>query len=311
MKKFQFYTSLSLIFLLSLFSCEEILIVDDISKEEVTLIAPANNSVLFSTGASFSWNSIENAEKYRLQIAKPNFANPVEIVLDTLITKTSYTQQMNIGKYEWRVKAVNSGYETPYKSSAFEILNNEDFQNNTVVLLSPGNNLITKNAIQKLTWQTIIGATEYQLQIYDSTNEIVKENSSASTSFDYTFPEGNFSWKVRASNGTKETLYTTRNIVVDTKVPNTPVLANPADKSTTAATDINFQYNRTPIAGSVEKDSIYVYTESALTNLKFKEQVTSPYAKTLTSGSYYWYVMSFDQAGNKSSKSTVFSFTIN
>ncbi|RUT71265.1 hypothetical protein D0817_05125 [Flavobacterium cupreum] len=311
MKKFQFYTFLSFIFFLSLFSCEEILIVDDISKEEITLIAPANNSVLFSTGASFSWNSIENAEKYRLQIAKPNFANPIEIVLDTLIAKTSYTQQMNIGKYEWRVKAVNSGYETPYKSSAFEILNNEDFQNNTVVLLSPGNNLITKNAIQKLTWQTIIGASEYQLQIYDSTNEIVKENSSASTSFDYIFPDGNFSWKVRASNGTKETLYTTRKIVVDTKVPNTPVLANPADKSTTTATDINFQYSRTPMTGSVEKDSIYVYTESALTNLKFKEQVTSPYTKTLTSGSYYWYILSFDQAGNKSNKSNVFSFTIN
>jgi hypothetical protein len=285
--------------------------VPDISKKEVTLIAPATNSALFSTGVSFSWENLKDADKYRLQIAKPNFTNPVEIVLDTLISKNTYTRQLNIGKYEWRVKAVNSGYETAYKTNSFEILNNEDFQDNTVVLLSPTNNLITKNAVQKLTWQTIIGATEYQLQIFDSNNEVLKENNSPATSFDYSFVDGSFSWKVRASNGTKQTLYSTRTILIDTKAPNTPVLSNPTDKSTTAAKDINFQYNRTPIAGSIEKDSLYVYTESALTNLKFKEQVTNPYNKTLTVGTYFWFIRSFDQAGNSSSRSTVFSFTIN
>lgn len=311
MNKSQLYKLLSCIFFLSIISCEEILIVPDISKEEVTLIAPANNSVLFSTGVSFSWDNVKNAEKYRLQIAKPNFTAPVEMVLDTLITKNSFTQQLNIGKYEWRIKAVNSDYETPYKTSAFEILNNDDFQNNTVVLNAPSNNLITQNTTQKLSWQTIIGATEYQYQILDSNSEIVKEDKSSTTSFDYTFPDGNFTWKVRASNGTKETLYTSRTLLVDTKAPNTPTLSIPVDKSTTTSTDINFQYSRTPIAGSTEKDSIYVYTESALTNLNFKAQATSPYNKTLTAGTYYWYITSFDQAGNSSSKSSVFSFTIN
>lgn len=285
--------------------------VPDISKEEVTLIAPANNTVLFSTGVSFSWNAVKNADKYRLQIAKPNFLAPVEIILDTLIVKTSFKKQLNIGKYEWRIKAVNSGYETPYKTNAFEILNNDDFQDNTVILLTPNNNLITKNAVQKLSWQSIIGATEYQLQILDTNNEVVKEENNPATSINYTFPDGNFSWKVRASNGSKQTLYATRAIVVDTKAPNTPTLAVPADKSTTTTTSINFQYNRTPIAGSIEKDSLYVYTENALTNLKFKEQVNSPYSKTLTAGTYFWFVKSFDQAGNTSNRSTVFSFTIN
>jgi uncharacterized protein YegP (UPF0339 family) len=311
MNKYQLYKLLGCIILLLFFSCEEILLVPDISKEKVTLTAPANNSVLFSTGVSFSWESVKDSEKYHLQIAKPNFTNPVEIVLDTLVSKTSFLQQLNIGKYEWRIKAVNSGYETQYTTAAFEILNNEDFQNNTVILTSPANNLITKTVVQKLSWQTIIGATEYQIQIYDSNNEIVKESNSTTTAFDYTFTDGNFSWKVRASNGTKETLYSTRNILVDSKAPNIPILSNPADKSTTTATDINFQYSRNPISGSIEKDSIYVYSESALTNLNFKEEITSPYSKTLTAGSYYWYVKSFDQAGNSSIRSAVFSFTIN
>lgn len=306
-----FYKIIPCILFLALFSCEEILLVNDISDKEVTLVAPANNSGLFSTGVSFSWNKIENADKYHLQIAKPNFTAPVQIVLDTLVTATTFNQQLNIGKYEWRVKAVNSGYETAYKTWSFEILNNDDFQDNTVVLLTPNNNLITKITAQKLAWQSIIGASEYQLQIYDSNNAVVKEESTSSTSIDYTFPDGSYSWKVRASNGSKQTLYTTRTILTDTKVPNTPVLTNPVNASSTTSTSINFQFSRTPISGSTETDSIYAYNENALTNLNFKDRASSPYNKTLTKGTYYWYIKSFDEAGNTSEKSTVFSFTIN
>jgi uncharacterized protein YegP (UPF0339 family) len=302
--------TLSLVFL-SLFSCEEILFVDDISDKEVNLIAPTNDAVLFSTGVSFSWDKVENAEKYRLQIAKPNFTSPIQIVVDTLVTKNSFTRQLNIGKYQWRIKAVNSGYETKYKTQTLEILNNDDFENNTVVLVSPNNNLITKTVAQKLSWQSIIGAIEYQVQITDSNNQVIKDGNTSSLNFDYTFTDGDYNWKVRASNGSKQTLYTSRAILVDTKAPNTPVLTSPANASTTTNTEINFQFSRTPITGSVEKDSIYVFKDNALTNLQFKDQVKSPYTKTLTTGTYYWYAKSFDQAGNTSARSSVFSFILN
>jgi hypothetical protein len=311
MNKSTFYTFSFGLFFLLFVSCEEILLVPDISEEKVSLVAPSDGSVLFSTGITFTWNKIENAEKYHLQIAKPNFSAPVQIVLDTLVSNTNFTQQLNIGKYEWRVKAVNSGYETAYKAWAFEILNNDDFQDNTVVLLSPSNNLITKNVAQKLSWQSIIGASGYHLQIQDGNNAIIKEETTSSTNIDFTFPDGNYNWKVRASNGSKETLYSTRTILVDTKIPNTPILSSPVNASTTVATDITFQFSRAAISGSTETDSIYVYNESALTNLNFKDKTSSSYNKTLTSGTYYWYVQSYDEAGNKSTKSTVLNFTIN
>lgn len=292
-------------------SCEEILFVDDISEQEVSLYAPSDGAVLFSTGINLSWDKIANADKYHLQIAKPNFSAPVQVVLDTLISATSFTHQLNTGQYEWRIKAVNSGYETNYTTRAFEILNNEDFQDNTVILLTPTNNLITKKSVQQLSWQNIIGATEYQLQIIDGNDAIIKEETTSSTTIDFTFPDGSYNWKVRASNGSKATLYSARTVLVDTKLPNTPTLSSPANASSTAATDINFQFNRNPIAGSTEKDSLYVFTDNALTILKFKDQAVSPHSTTLTSGTYHWYVKSFDQAGNESTKSTVFSFIIN
>jgi len=295
----------------SFVSCEEILLVDDISKKEVTLIAPANNSLLSSSGVTFSWEAVESADKYQLQIAIPNFETPKQIVLDTTVTKNSYTQQLNIGKYEWRIRAINSAYETAYSKNSFEVLNNDDFQNNTVVLLTPTNNLTTKTALQKLSWDAIIGATSYQLQVLDENNTLVKEQNTEATLINFTFDEGKYTWKVRASNGTDQTLYTSRSISVDTKAPNTPTLTIPANASTTTTTSINFQWNRTPISGSTERDSIYVYTNNALTNLNFKDRGTSPYNKTLTTGTYYWFVKSFDDAGNTSARSAVFNFTIN
>lgn len=306
-----FLKYLPLFIILSFISCEEILMVDDISKSEVLLTAPANNAVLSFSGITFSWENVESAEKYQLQIATPNFETPQQVVLDTIVTKNTFTQQLNIGKYEWRVKAINSAYETTYFKRGFEILNNDDFEKNTLILLTPANNLTTKTAAQKLSWDAIIGATSYQVQVLDENNTLVKDQSTETTLYNFTFDEGKYTWKVRASNGTAETLYTSRSILVDTKAPSTPTPANPVNASTTTNTSINFQWNRTPISGSPEKDSLYVYTESALTKLNFKDKGTSPYNKTMTKGTYYWFVKSFDDAGNESARSTVFNFTIN
>lgn len=299
------------IFFLSLFSCEEILLEDDISKSEVVLVAPVNNAQFLSTGITFSWEKVQNATQYHLQVAKPNFTNPVQIVLDTLIASNTFIYQLNIGEYEWRVQAVNSAYETPYKNRFFTIVSNEDFQNNTPVLLTPSNDLITNSTTQKLSWQSIIGAANYQVQVYDGNNTVINNQTITTTSLNYTFPQGNYYWRVRANNGTQQTLYSSRSILVDTTSPNTPTLTSPVDASTTTSTNVIFQWNRTPISGSIEKDSIYIYTDKALTTLQLKSEVSSSYNKILNSGTYYWFMKAFDQAGNTSSKSTVFSFTVN
>lgn len=299
------------IILLGFVSCEEILLETDISDEVVQLVAPANNTVFSSTGVTFTWDAIADATSYRLQIAQPNFDNPTQIVLDTVVSKTYFTQQLTVANYEWRVKALNSAYETAYSTRFFSVASNENFQNNTVVLTTPANNLITKTDLQNLSWQAIIGATQYQLQVYDSSNTIKLDQTLTATSYDYTFPEGSYSWRVRASNGDKQTLYSSRSILVDKTAPNTPTLVSPTNANSTTNTPINFQWNRTAIAGSTEKDSIYIYTNSTLTTLKQKAEAVSPYTATLTAGSYYWVVQAFDAAGNSSSKSTAFSFTIN
>lgn len=296
----------------TLWSCEEILMEDDISANNVVLLAPMDNAQFFSTSVSLSWEPVEFATKYRLQIAKPNFASATEILLDTEITATNFTQQLNIGQYEWRVKAINSAYETNYVSRKISVISNEDFASNVVVLNSPSNNLNSNSLSQTLSWSSIIGASEYQLQIFDANNTLVLNQMIATTSHTYLFSEGIFTWKVRASNGTDSTQYTSRIILIDDTPPNVPALIAPTNLSTIDIDAISFTWNRVTILGSTEFDSLYLYTNIGMTDLVLKERVTSPHNVTLlNTGTYYWYLKSFDLAGNQSSFSSTFSFTKN
>jgi hypothetical protein len=311
MNKTLHYKFLLGIIFLCFFSCEEILFEKDISKNEVILIAPTNSAQFFSTGITFTWETTEETIKYQLQIAKPNFTNPLQIITDTIIAKTTFTQQLPVGEYEWKVRALNGSYATNYTRRSFTVVSNTDFQSNIVILNTPSNNLITKIALQSLIWQPIIGATGYQIQIYNESNAIISDKTVTAANLSYTFLQGNYQWKVRATNGTQQTLYSSRSILVDTTAPNAPLLSSPTNASTTTNNDISFQWSRTPILGSVEKDSIYIYKNSALTILHQKKETNSPFSQKLDLGNYYWFVKSFDEAGNFSNRSSVFNFTIN
>ncbi len=306
-RKIIFLVTVIMIFI----SCEEIVLEKDISEKTIELIAPVNNAQFLSTGISFTWNNVTDATHYQLQIARPNFDNPLQIVLDTTIVNTSFTQQLPLGQYEWRVRAINSGYNTTYSKRLFTILSNDEFENNLVQLISPSANLITNNTSQNLNWQEIIGATNYEIQIIDSNNSVILNQNIVNPSYLFTFPEGSFQWKVRASNGSNFTLFSMRNLLVDSTPPNTPLLTTPSNNSIASAGSISFHWNRTPILGSPEKDSIYIYTNANLTTLLQKNESPSPYNTNLTSGTYYWRVKSFDSAGNNSNISTTYSIIVN
>jgi hypothetical protein len=311
MKKIKPHKFFFLLSFLMLFSCEGVILETDITEQKAVLLAPYDKAQFYSTSVTFSWENVADATKYHLQIAKPNFENPLQIVLDTTITNISFTQQLPVADYEWRVAAVNSAYNTPFTSRFFTVVSNDNFEDNTVVLTSPANNLITNVTDQKLKWTPIIGATSYQVQIVDGSDNVINDQIITASNFSYSFPEGSYSWKVKAINGLIHTLSSSREILVDTTKPNTPILSTPADRTTTVMNDIIFKWNRVPVAGSTEKDSIYIYTDSALTTLQLKSEVSTSFTKNLDSGTYYWFMRSFDLAGNTSDTSAVFNFAIN
>ena len=106
---------------IALFNCDDITEVDDISNENVTVLERADSSVLTIIDINFSWNAIEDAEQYRLQIATPDFETATQVVLDTTIVNSNFTQTLELGSYQWRVRAENSEYQTAFTTQSFTV----------------------------------------------------------------------------------------------------------------------------------------------------------------------------------------------
>lgn len=117
------------IFLLVVFvsGCEELLEIPDISNESVELLAPSESTIVTDSIVNFSWIEVFEATQYQVQVAVPNFENATQIVIDTTIVIDStflgnrIIKSLVNGVYEWRVKAINSGFETEFSSSNFEV----------------------------------------------------------------------------------------------------------------------------------------------------------------------------------------------
>lgn len=114
----------SIVYLLLIFvslSCEDIIEVPDISQKVVMVLAPTEDFVINETNINFSWNTVEDADTYKLQIATPNFEAATQIVLDTTTTNTNFTKILDVGSYQWRVRAENSDYQTNYTTQSFTV----------------------------------------------------------------------------------------------------------------------------------------------------------------------------------------------
>lgn len=102
--------------------CSDIIEVPDISNKTVQLVAPIDNATLSITTVNLSWGSVEDADNYRVQIARPDFENPIQIVTDSTLTGNSISVQLETNNtYQWRVRANNSEYSTSYTTYSFSL----------------------------------------------------------------------------------------------------------------------------------------------------------------------------------------------
>lgn len=211
-------------FLSFMLSCDEIIEVEDISNRVVTILAPGNDAVLSTTIVNFSWNTVEDAESYKLQIAKPDFYNAITIVLDTTITNTTFSKELTANtNYQWRVRAENSDYQTAYTTLNFSIgaMNTVDISSEMVTLLAPANNTVfsTTETIN-FSWESVENASSYVIQIaqpnFANAVEIIEDVTQTWTSFSVSNLQINsYEWRVKAKNSDSETAYSLNSFSVE------------------------------------------------------------------------------------------------
>jgi|TARA_R110002020_G_scaffold103640_3_gene242844 hypothetical protein len=303
--------SLLIAIILLLTSCDEggLLIETDITDETVVLLAPSNNAEVIEGVINFNWEVVEDASGYEIQVALPDFETTQQLFLNSVDSIPSASTELSSGQYEWRVRALNNNSSTSYSTARFLVVPVVNFSDNTVSLISPENDLITNVVTQNLEWQEVDGASLYRIQVLENST-ILQEETSTTTNFSLDFPEGTLIWQVRAEKGIENTQYTSRDILLDVTPPNTPILSAPKDEAILIDTLVSFEWSREVLQGSEEKDSISIYRDITLTDLVVEEIATPPFSQSLTEGTYYWQVKSFDEAGNIGTASSVFSFTI-
>ncbi|AUP79693.1 hypothetical protein [Flavivirga eckloniae] len=206
-------------------ACDDIIEVVDISNETVTVLAPVNETTLVDTDVVFTWGTVEEAEAYKIQIATPSFEAATEIVTDSTVTKTSFSNTLASGSYEWRVRAENSGYATGYTTQKFRLLSPDpvDISKELVVISSPANGAtFSTTSTVNFSWRAIEGAEDYVIQIvtpdFENITETITDETITNTGFSISnLSKNDYKCRVKAKNSEYETGYTEIGFTVDEK----------------------------------------------------------------------------------------------
>ena len=307
-----FLTLLSMVIFIA--SCSDFL-EEDISDDPVQLITPLNGFTSIENSINFVWEEIEGATDYQIQIVTPSFDSIVSFVARTYLgEQIQFDTSLLIGKYEWKIIASNSGYETESTVYNFEIMEDTvgSLINKSIQLITPSDNLITNDPTIEFLWGTLLNATSYSIQVanpdFSNSTFIFVDEETAEDNFSATLSEGNYRWRVRGENDISVSPYIERVLTIDLTPPTAPTLVTPLQGDTvTLPTTLAWEFDP-----SSTMDTLYVYSDSL---------VSAPLIQIPTTDSdfdfddpsfshYFWRVRSVDAAGNVSDYSTLQKFYI-
>lgn len=301
-------------------SCEDIL-EEDITNDIINPISPTEGTVIESNVVNFQWNALDGADNYRVQL----FDNNQVIVLDSLVSQTNLSYPIGSGNFKWRVRGENFGYQSTYSLPiSFSAILSTNLATQQVLLSSPSNTFYTNTNSINLAWQDLTSADTYSVEVINITNgsTIVYQQSALTATFlnlsNTVFSsDGEYLWKVKAVNATSETPFASRTIFIDRTIPNQPQLSLPANNSIQLINQaITLNWTTAADSGTIQSALNYVIefsnTNTFTTIIQSSNASTNSLQQTFTSvGDYYWRVKTLDTAGNISTYSSVFKFTIN
>lgn len=294
--------------------CDD-LIEPDITAQKVRLLAPADSTRSTIVTQVFRWEAINGARQYRIRIGGPSLSNPGKLYVDSLVKQTSYARALNPGRYTWQVQAVNDSYATAYASRLLHIDSTGGLSGQTLQLLLPGNNSVSRGGVTTLSWRALPMAQRYLLKLAPNPRGASLASLDTLvgnvTSVNLRIPSRNqvYQWSVSALNASSLVSSDTRRFEVDVLPPPAPTLIAPAASASFLALPITLTWSRG--AADVAQDSVFFFRANQTSTLpsfpllspNTSFVLASP-ALFLTTGTYYWAVRSIDRAGNVGPLST-------
>lgn len=315
MKKILKYILLFVLPATLFFACEDF-IEEDIDSETISLLAPANNLTTIQLTHTFWWDWLDGAESYNMQLVEGSFSSVTKFLFDTTITKNKFQYTLYPGSFQWRVKGMNNGSETYFTTFSLTIDSSLDISSQQIILSSPTDNYITNNTNITFSWNSLLNADDYLIEIHENTfsgNLVFGPQVTSTTSYNTTLNEGTLVWGVQGRNSTSNTStpFSTRTLTIDTTRPNIVTLVSPADNATLNDVYNTYTWTQGVNTGTALTDDIYFYSDAGATNLiKTMQAVGTSHQDSLGTGTYYWRVQSTDAAGNIGPASNIRKVTI-
>lgn len=206
----------ALILLTVVASCKKVT-EDDISGKHIVLISPDDQLHTTSSAQTFTWQAMDGADKYQLQIVRGTFSAITQYVLDTSTTAINCAASLLPGSYQWRVRGINGSTLSDYTVRTIVIQSNADISAQSVILSVPIDSAVINDTTINFRWRQLANADMYKFRVIKSSDStVITENTIADTSFTYDFlNEGQYIWMVRAENTASFTSFSSRRFTVD------------------------------------------------------------------------------------------------
>ncbi len=281
----------------------------DISTMAVVLNTPADGAQREEGSINFWWDEVDGASQYQIQVARPSFTSPEELVYDTVTTSTTLSLDLTPGEYQWRVKASNDGFQTAYTTNSLSVTAAAVTENPVITLVSPGDEYRTNEQSVTFRWSFSETVDFYVLRIEGPTDlDFVTESQQLSVGFETN--DGDYTWNVTGVNAASSTNYysDTLSFTYTSGIPSAPVLGSPADG---AVVSLPHEFTWSRQLDNIVRDSVFVYAADTLVAGYPVGVAAEIYiVQGLSAGAYEWSVKSTDNQGQTSEESAKRGFTV-
>ncbi|MEI6089054.1 MAG: fibronectin type III domain-containing protein [bacterium] len=254
-------------------------------------LSPSTGSTNEVLKTEFTWNSLEGAIGYRLQLSKSSSFTSLE--RDISVTSTNHTLTTNLDlltKYYWRLKAWDSDKDS---SSYSTVWNFTTLGLKAPVLQSPANSVAFVPINTSFSWLAADDAESYKIQISKSATFTTVDFESVISSTSYTPASNlvagkNYYWRVLSKTGSLESAWSSANqFSTDFDI----TLVKPSNNTTNVTRkNIQFQCQQAELADAyifqAARDASFtdkVFEVSSSTN-------TIDYSYLNRNTKYYWKV---------------------
>lgn len=301
--------SVFIVCLITLMGCKDIF-ESDISHKKVVLLTPPDNYITYNPKQSFSWEIMEEAVQYQIQLLSSG-ANGDYLFVDSLISVNNFIINLQPGCYIWRVRAVNSVYKTNYASYNLVVDTSLDLSQTILHLNVPKFGDTINGLGLCFKWSENSNINMYHLVVNSDGDKCIDTMTNTNYLSYSGFTQGSYDWHVIGHNDLSSTLKSESSFFVDNVIPSRRTHSLPLNNSVVNDSSVLFRWSAPQTYGSSEYDSLFIYRDSLNANTIYSVRTSiREHQLVLNSGLYFWRIKAVDRAGNQSEYSETWRFSI-